>query len=294
MISIDKSKVFKPANLNHKPCINAIKEVIQTKSGKIIKSIYNSNSVKITLMSLYNNKCGYCECKIEKANFSERIDHYRPKDKLKDINRKPIVGHNGYYWLGYEWTNLIPTCEICNSKKLNLFPIKDETKRLSSPSLQSNGEIDLMQQLINSKFLVDEGALLLHPEFDKPEKHFVFLPSGEIKPLSDEGIATIKVCGLDRPELIVARKNRIDDIIEKLRKYLCEYDNNKKFEILESKTKDIFNQIIKNVDIRNEYSRVYYFIIQKIEIFIFDKFSNIPKHKHILIEMYKKYKKGIL
>ena len=130
MISIDKSTVEKPKNLTYKPCLNAINKVIQNKSGENINSIYNSPKVKEKLLSLYNYKCAYCESKINNATTSVRIDHFRPKDKVKNINYKEIDGHKGYYWLGYEWTNLLPTCENCNNKKSNLFPLKDETKRI--------------------------------------------------------------------------------------------------------------------------------------------------------------------
>jgi len=307
MISIDKTSVEKPKNLIYKPCLNAIAEVVASKNGEKINCIYNSAKVKESLLKLYNNKCAYCESKINPATSSVRIDHYRPKDKVKDINSNEIVGHNGYYWLGYEWTNFLPTCEICNSKKSNIFPLKDETQRRYEPELLSNNKIDESKQLLNSDFLKNETALTLNPEIDKPENYFVFLTTGELKPVSingvdiEKGVTTIKVCGLDRDELIIARKNKIDDYIEKLRKHINEYftdlnENNKekKLDILKSKAKDVFSEILTKTYPKYEYSRLHCFIVQKSDDFIFSKFDSIPRHKQLIVDLYSNFRNGAM
>jgi len=300
MISIDKSIINKPNNLTYKSCEKALEEVIISKSGEKINSIYNSAKVKESLLKLYNNKCAYCESKINPATSSVRIDHYRPKDKVKDIDKKEIIGHNGYYWLGYEWTNLLPTCEICNSKKSNIFPIKIENQRRKEPELLPNNKIDTLKQLINSDFLKSENPLILNPEIDKPENYFVFLATGEIKPVSingadiQKGITTKKVCDLDRDDLIIARKNKIDDSVEKLKKYLLEYDTNKNFDILKSKVKDIFNEIVIKTQTKFEYSRLHFFIVYKIDEFIFSKFDSIPRHKQLIVDLYLEFRNNKL
>jgi len=300
MISRNKSSVDKPKNLTYKPCLEAIEEVIQNKSGEKINSIYNSKKIKEQLLNLYNNKCAYCESKINLATSSIRIDHYRPKDKVKDIDNNEISGHNGYYWLGYEWTNLLPTCEICNSKKSNIFPVKNENNRRKEPELLPNNKIDHSKQLLNSDFLKTEYPLLLNPEIDNPENYFKFLSTGEIKSSSKnsddivKSETTIDVCDLNRDELIIARKNKNDDYIEKLNKYLLDYDNNKNIDILKSKTKALFTELLVNTYPKYEYSRFHFFIVQKIDEFIFSQFDSIPRHKQLIVDLYAKFKIGEL
>jgi hypothetical protein len=51
---------------------------------------------------------------------------------------------------------------------------------------------------------------LLNP-FDicDPLKHFAFELDGTVRGLTDEGISTIAVCGLDRPSLVLARQRHL-------------------------------------------------------------------------------------
>ena len=93
-------------------------------------------------------KCAYCEAPIVGVQRGG-IEHFRPKlgvtdenDRdiyLQDSNGDPEVDaegeplrHPGYYWLAYDWRNLLPTCAICNEpstfggKKIgkhNRFPV---------------------------------------------------------------------------------------------------------------------------------------------------------------------------
>ncbi len=167
-----------------------------------------------------------------------------------------------------------------------------------------NNKIDLSKQLLNSNFLTNEKALLLNPEIDKPENYFIFLPDGSIVPFSINGVdierakATKKVCDLDRDELLIARKEKIDNIYNQLRKCLDEFfdDINKTSSknILKSKVKDVFTEMLNQINPKNEYSRLYFFLMQKIDFFIFGKFTSTPKHKQIIMDLYDKFKKGKL
>src|SRR5215216_5117455 len=58
----------------------------------------NQSQVRDVLNKFYKEKCAYCEqtCKAE-------IEHYRPKKAITDDKT-----HNGYYWLCYTWSNLVP------------------------------------------------------------------------------------------------------------------------------------------------------------------------------------------
>ncbi len=194
-------------------CEQETQEVIQKHNNgepyKIRSDIYRSDLVK---KKFYLNdssgppfyrKCAYCESSL--ANQHGDIEHFRPKKEVHDANGKKI-DHPGYYWLGYDWQNLFPSCTRCNSKynwerpdepdhktgKGNIFPIKDESKRVSSPQ----GDI------------TKEEPLLLHPLVDNPEDFLELeTQTGKMLSFNERGQMTIKILGFnEREQLVTDRK----------------------------------------------------------------------------------------
>jgi uncharacterized protein (TIGR02646 family) len=143
---------------------------------KIYGKIYGSNPVRNRLAHLYHKKCAYCES--YEPEFE--IEHYRPK--------KGIDGeiHEGYFWLCYEWSNLIPACHDCNKKrsKSTKFPI--EGTRVTSPTIISN-KYQFTDHNLLSRRLKREYPLLIHPEepdFD-PSKYFKYDRTGWMIPAAN-------------------------------------------------------------------------------------------------------------
>jgi uncharacterized protein (TIGR02646 family) len=163
----------------------------------ILSSIYNDPLIKATLRKAQNGKCCFCE----KTQYDEygAVEHYRPKSGYK-AERKQRLKKPGYYWLGYEWKNLFFVCGPCNTKKGNIFPLKDETKRARN----HNQKISL------------ETPLLLDPTGRKdPKNHIKFkdeFPYG----ISAEGRKTIEVCKLDREGLNKERRLHLNDLEDKV------------------------------------------------------------------------------
>ncbi len=62
-------------------------------------NVYGSTAVKNELSTIFNDKCAFCETNTHAGAFHD-VEHFRFK--------------NHYYWLGYEWTNLLLSCQICN------------------------------------------------------------------------------------------------------------------------------------------------------------------------------------
>jgi hypothetical protein len=70
----------------------------------------------------FHGKCAYCESLID-ANQPGDLEHFRPKKAVTDFAGKSemvdddgtIKAHPGYYWLAYDWRNLLPACWLCNS-----------------------------------------------------------------------------------------------------------------------------------------------------------------------------------
>jgi len=287
MISIDKNTVIKPAVLDEDLIgskLLVIKEI--AKSGNEIKNLYNHEEVKKALNLLYHNKCAYCEGLANNAKSGTEMDHYRPKNGIKGLSN-----HRGYYWLGYEWTNLIPTCKKCNGKKSNQFPLQDEKQRISD-DLEKEGFIK-SEKFIWDNFHISklerENSLLLNPEIDKVEEHFYFLPSGEIKPLTEKGVATIDICDLNRGSLIYERKKIADDIFRDV----LDIFSNKIYS--PSSHNDMLKKLWKDKVVykkENEYSRFRFFINNFFEIFVIKKieFLGLNSVATKLTDFLKQYK----
>jgi hypothetical protein len=157
--------------------------------------------VKAYLFHLSEGRCGYCEALVE-ATDAGAVEHYRPKAKVTED-----PAHPGYYWLAYELSNYIPSCDRCNSGvgKGSQFPVAGT--RAFRP------EDDLGAEL----------PLLLHP-FDaalEPEKHLRFLVtdplSGVVQGITAEGKRSIEVYDLNRAGLVQLRRAEIQAIRWKLR-----------------------------------------------------------------------------
>jgi hypothetical protein len=143
MIKVIKNLLAIPNSLKDIDCKNSLATVIAIGNGetiddKIYKGLKNNKNaagfgdVQQALKDLYHNKCAYCES----PEFEPQIEHYRPKKGLMKKNSalewKKVTTHKGYYWLCYEWSNLVPTCSKCNGfrGKGTKFPLLDERKEL--------------------------------------------------------------------------------------------------------------------------------------------------------------------
>lgn len=170
---------------------------------------YKHPDVKIALEESFHGKCAYCEG-VYVAYHPVDIEHFRPKGGVIDrgVLRKP-----GYYWLAAEWDNLLPSCIDCNrarkhetiqtgpelSGKANLFPISNENSRARLPHQERN-----------------EKRLLLHPCRDRPSAHLAFQADGVVLATSTKGRESIKVYGLNRLDLIRARRKRYSRVIAQM------------------------------------------------------------------------------
>lgn len=109
--------------------------------SKYIKKNGSWGLLKKWLAHASNHKCWYCEAKSNRAPFD--VDHFRPKLGIT-IDGVELAGHDGYYWLAYEWWNFRLSCQRCNRPekndgeilygKANEFPIQNETQRCSLPA----------------------------------------------------------------------------------------------------------------------------------------------------------------
>ncbi|RFP64684.1 hypothetical protein D0N36_13050 [Hymenobacter lapidiphilus] len=156
--------------------------------------IYNDATVKEQLRLDQHKKCCYCESLFTATSYGD-VEHFRPKAGYQQDWRGPL-SKPGYYWLAYEWTNLLFSCQLCNQEyKGNYFPLRDPATRA----------------LMHTEALNREQALLLHPALDNPALHITFVQDA-IKALDDRGEASIQAFGLDRPDLIKSRLDRLKEL----------------------------------------------------------------------------------
>lgn len=182
------------------------------------------------LEHVFHNKCAYCETPID--GFPGDAEHFRPKGRVRDMRAddsleivKSVdedneeIDHPGYFWLAYNWKNLLPSCELCNryGGKKDLFPVGKSHVAVKRLAIE---EIDkLLHQITKSTKAGDvfylepddldvlEERLLLHPYYDNPEGHIYFKIGGEAAAWEESRQAemSIKVYDLNHRKKIAAR-----------------------------------------------------------------------------------------
>ncbi len=135
-------------------------------------------------------KCCYCESREQKKR--NDVEHFRPKTRA---DRRPLQADpDGYWWLAWTWENLLFACRNCNRApaKVDRFPLAEDSPVLK-PGEHPPGT---------------EKALLIDPSRENGIDHIRFRPDrlGRWMPTprngSEKGLWTIKVCMLDRADLL--------------------------------------------------------------------------------------------
>lgn len=157
------------------------------------REIYAHASVKTALVHMQHEKCAFCEAKPLHVSNGD-VEHFRPKAAVRQADAEPLV-RPGYYWLAYEWTNLLFACERCNRRhKKNLFPLQDAARRARTPRAE----------------LTEEAPLFIDPSAEDPalyigfRDHVPYAIGG-----NPRGESTIEALGLRRPELMADRERHL-------------------------------------------------------------------------------------
>lgn len=122
-------------------CSKAAKELVQQVARgekPAIGDLYKRKSIKDEYFFSpgppFHGKCAYCEAPIRDYQHGD-VEHFRPKAGVTEENGQPVylldedgrvkidadgepVKHPGYYWLAYDWTNLVPSCTKCNQDEV--------------------------------------------------------------------------------------------------------------------------------------------------------------------------------
>ena len=164
----------------------------------------------LALDGAFHGKCAYCEAPIA-ADQPGDVDHFRPKGRVTDVDNAPVTietleggqrAHPGYYWLAYEWQNLLPACADCNRPsrkkssdgrllgKWDRFPI--------TGTRAANPDDDLAR----------EDPLLINPACEDPLPHLQVDETGIFAGFSERGKACILILGLNDREALIEERRR--------------------------------------------------------------------------------------
>jgi hypothetical protein len=189
----------------------------------VITDLYKPKSIKDEYFVVdgppFYGKCAYCEVSIRDYQRGD-VEHFRPKAEVTDENGQPVylfdeqgqvqvdadgepVKHLGYYWLAYEWTNLLPACVKCNQTEVRQgcrigkhtrFPV--EGRHAQRP-----------------EEVADEKPLLINPlsdqETDDPSHHLVVdTKTGVLGHRTARGQACIEIFGLNERDQLVADRRK--------------------------------------------------------------------------------------
>lgn len=205
MIRIKKSAIV-PAPLDGETSLGGLatqRLIVAMEAGEELpefqNSIYGHPLVKKQLIDDQHDKCAYCERADVTANFHGDVEHLRPKagwvQKKGDALSSP-----GYYWLAYDWDNLLFSCQHCNqTHKKNLFPLKVPKKR----------------SLSHHEDVARERPILVDPTREDPSEFIEFreeIPAGIDR--GGRGKRTIAILGLDRPKLNETRRKLLNRVHE--------------------------------------------------------------------------------
>ena len=156
--------------------------------GKLVfnKDIYRHKEVKAALIASHRGKCCFCEQIVQEDG---DVEHFRPKSL--------------YYWLAYDWANLLWACSPCNSRyKRGLFPLRDESCRATSPN-----DTDL------------EEPLFINPTEEDPEDLIEWrsqFPVPRPGPDSAKAKETLRALRLDKRGLPETRRQRLSELQDQI------------------------------------------------------------------------------
>ncbi len=228
-----------------------IKKAISQGNTIKIKALWTKDKkVKEYLHSSQHGKCCYCERKRDEGGDSD-VEHFRPKAKVKE-NEK----HKGYWWLAYEWDNLLIACKTCNKTKDTQFPLLDESKRAFK----------------ESDDIKKEKPFLINPLTENPEDFIEYdIPKNNTEPLMIKTIGKNERGKKTVNELTgINSKNVISRRVEKFKHYLylCKYLASLKKDNLKERTK--IKQVKKDIkemqDSHSEFAGMARYYFNSLEI----------------------------
>lgn len=197
-----------------RPLDRAAEKARRAEKPKVKGEVYKGRKEQVFMLreGPFRGKCAYCEISIYEGQHGD-IEHFRPKGAVIDPGGDPVKvlidgseeEHPGYYWLAYDWTNMLPSCQLCNQPntqrsgglpvgKRDYFPLEPGSPRAAAPGEEAH-----------------ERPLLINPTLEDPADHLKVDKSGVLAARTPRGQACIDVLGLNLRDLPNARKKTYSD-----------------------------------------------------------------------------------
>jgi len=278
------NEVIIPNFLNTRE-INSHWDKLVSKTEKPPESVKTELKKEIIkeLNKYYHGKCAYCENRLDLE-----VEHYRPK------------AH--YYWLYYEWTNLLPACHDCNTfgSKGNQFTVTG-IKETLPPLIVGTSRLNKSLCKHDRVPLKNEKPYLLHPEYDNPTDFLKFEINSTKKGIDiagkddvGRGEETRRICNLNRIPLIL---NRQEDVVDNFRNQLRNtLKKAKGIDLQEDKTIELLKIDFEQFEEDSKNEKLKYTLLRKYIIETVENFKLIiapffeENQKKLIVLAFEKYK----
>ncbi|MFD4706963.1 AAA family ATPase [Gottfriedia sp. NPDC058432] len=187
---------------------------------------YFWDEIKGHLNRKSHNKCAYCEINLMDWG---KIEHYRPINGARDLDGR--IHSDYYWWLRYEWNNLLPLCKNCISHKSNRFPVISER---------------VQRETYDNNVLDNEKPFLIHPGKEDPEEFLLYDSKGYVFSNDKRAQVTIDILGLNRSQLVEDRRNAFE-VLENVWLNLVQFYNSTIKYDSSLKSRLIVNEAIENI-----------------------------------------------
>jgi len=188
-------KIPKPPFLDS----DAVKEATKNNRKLIAKgkkaefpSLWRNEAVRQALDERhYRGKCCFTERRRD-IKLERDVEHFRPKAEVTDAD------HPGYWWLAYDWDNLLIACKVNNSSiKTNHFPLLEGGVRATAEKGVLANEKPV---LINPA--TEDPSIYITFHWEKRGERYFCKPVPTANDLDNRGRDTIRIVGIDREELM--------------------------------------------------------------------------------------------
>jgi hypothetical protein len=169
--------------------------------------------------NVFDEKCAYCEAKVTPQSYGD-AEHFRPKGAVTvpgDNGPTTVVDargapHPGYFWLAYEWTNLLPACQKCNSGTK-----KEPGKRTQFPAKRHAFAPPKAPLDVAALDAYEEPQILNPLRGEDPAQHITFNEFGWPVSKTEIGELSIEVFGLHRGQLNTDRHELFTELHDVVR-----------------------------------------------------------------------------
>ncbi|WP_116866824.1 hypothetical protein [Pseudomonas syringae] len=184
---------------------------------------YKALDVQTELKALFMDKCAYCE---SEPTGDIDVEHFRPKGEVTEAPEHP-----GYWWLAHTWSNLYPSCQHCNQRRLQHIITEHMTeaqflalkaiKPKVSYGKMNQFPIDGTRATCSAQDLTQERPHLLNPTEENPEPYFRWSASGKYSVvlakstdrwMRTRALTTISTFALNRLKLVQSRTRILTEL----------------------------------------------------------------------------------